>query len=111
MSTNRFYQKGGNGQVFGVNGLLRFAKLYTLNFEINKSWILEPNADWIDTQDEINGKTVALDGEKEGDGLFFSLRRNTRNWNTDFYYAQYSPLRNPFGLCESKQYSQHGAKP
>ena len=100
LSTNRFYQKGGNGQVFGVNGLLRFAKLYTLNFEINKSWILEPNADWIDTQDEINGKTVALDGEKkEGDGLFFSLQRNTRNWNTDFYYAQYSPhYETPLGF-------------
>ena len=30
LSTNRFYQEGGNGQVIGINGLLRFAKLYTL---------------------------------------------------------------------------------
>lgn len=100
LSTNRFYQEGGNGQVIGINGLLRFAKLYTLNFEFNKSWILEPTADWIESQDAIKGKTVALDGErKEGDGLYFSLERNTRNWNTEFYYSQFSPhYETPLGF-------------
>ena len=100
LSTNRIYQEGGNGQVVGINGLLRFAKLYTLNFEFNKSWILEPTADWIDSQDNIKGKTVALDGErKEGDGLYFSLERNTRNWNTELYYSQFSPhYETPLGF-------------
>lgn len=92
LSTNRFFQQGGHGQVMGVNGLLRFAKLYTLNFELNKSWILEPEQDWIDSSDTIRGKTVALDGEsKNGDGIYFALERNTRNWNTELTYRQYSP--------------------
>ncbi len=92
LSTNRFFKGGGNGHVFGINGLLRFAELYTLNFEINKSFIKEPTADWIDSDESINGKSLRLDGDKkQGDGLYFSLERNTRNWNTELYYFHYSP--------------------
>lgn len=92
LSTNRFYHDGGNGQVVGVNGILRFGKLYTLNFELNKSWIDEPTQSWIDSSDVIRGKTVALDGEKKiGDAFMVSLERNTRNWRTNFYYLHYSP--------------------
>ena len=92
LSTNRFFKGGGNGHVIGINGLLRFAELYTLNFEINQSLIKEPIADWIDSEENINGKSLRLDGEKKrGDGLYFSLERNTRNWNTELYYFHYSP--------------------
>ena len=92
LSTNRFFKGGGNGHVIGINGLLRFAELYTFNFEINQSLIKEPVADWIDSEENINGKSLRLDGEKKrGDGLFFSLERNTRNWNTELYYFHYSP--------------------
>lgn len=92
LSTNRFFEGGGNGHVIGVNGLLRFAELYTLNFEVSKSVIQEPTADWIDSDEVVAGKSLRLDGEKkEGDGLFLSLERNTRNWNTEFYYSHYSP--------------------
>ena len=93
LSTNRFFKGGGNGNVIGINGLLRFAERYTLNFELNKSLIEEPTADWIDSEESIEGKTLRLDGErKKGDGLYFSLERNTRNWNTELYYFHYSPL-------------------
>lgn len=100
LSTNRFFEDGGNGQVVGVNGLLRFADLYTLNFELNSSNILEPNQDWIDSDESIEEKTIALDGErKKGNALFFSLERNTRNWNTELYYQQFSPhYETPLGF-------------
>ena len=100
LSTNRFFKDGGNGQVFGVNGLLRMGKRYTLNFEVNKSSVKEPTADWIDSEDVANNKTVALDGEyKTGDGIFVSMERNTRNWTTEWYYQQFSPhYETPLGF-------------
>ena len=58
------FEGGGNGHVFGLNGLLRFAELYTLNFEFNKSLSVEPNADWIEGDEIIRGKSILLDGEK-----------------------------------------------
>lgn len=92
LSTNRIFKGGGNGHVFSINGLLRFAERYTLNFELSKSLIKEPAADWIDSDARVGGKSMRLDGEKKkGDGLFFSLERNTRNWNTELNYFHYSP--------------------
>ena len=92
LTTNRFFHGGGNGQLAGINSQLRFAEKYTMNIEWNISTISEPNRDWIDSSDMQGNKTVALDGEnKKGNGLFLSLDRNTKNWNTFFYYSQYSP--------------------
>ena len=100
LSTNRIFEDGGNGHAVGLNGLLRFKELYTLNFELNTSIIKEPVKDWIDSEDQIRGKTVALDGEKkQGNAFLFSLERNTRNWNTAFYYVHYSPhYETPLGF-------------
>lgn len=100
LTTNRFFHGGGNGQLGGLNSQIRFADVYTLNFEWNLSAITEPNASWIDNTDMQGSKTVTLDGEsKKGSGLYFSLNRNTRNWNTYFYYAQYSPnFETPLGF-------------
>ncbi len=100
LSTNRIFEDGGSGHVVGINGLLRFKELYTLNFEINRSLIEEPQKEWIESTDRINDKTVALDGEKkQGDAFFFSLDRNTRNWNSRLYYLHYSPhYETPLGF-------------
>ena len=100
LSTNRLFEDGGNGNVIGLNALLRFKELYTLNFELNTSLIKEPTKDWIDSEDQIRGKTVALDGEKkQGNAFLFSLERNTRNWNTAFDYVHYSPhYETPLGF-------------
>ncbi|MEN8769557.1 MAG: hypothetical protein ABF269_08630 [Candidatus Arcticimaribacter sp.] len=100
LSTNRIFEDGGNGHAVGLNGLLRFKELYTLNFELNTSIIKEPVKDWIDSEDQIRDKTVALDGEKkQGNAFLFSLERNTRNWNTEFYYVHYSPhYETPLGF-------------
>jgi len=100
LTTNRFFHGGGNGQLAGINSQLRFAEKYTMNIEWNISTISEPNRDWIDSSDMQGSKTVALDGEnKKGNGLFLSLDRNTKNWNTFFYYSQYSPnFETPIGF-------------
>lgn len=92
LTTNRFFKEGGNGQLLGLNSLIRLAKAYTLKIEWNLASVEEPKKDWIDSNNKQSGKTVALDGEtKKGSGLFFSLDRNTRNWNTYINYKQYSP--------------------
>jgi len=104
ISTNRFFKEKGSGHVFGLSGLWRFGESITAAFEFNKSFTKEPNADWIDeanvNNDIIKGKTVALDGENlRGDGLYFSLERNSKNWNTELEYSQKSPLyQTPLGF-------------
>lgn len=100
LSTNRYYQDGGNGNTFGINGLVRFKEIYAVNFELNGSFITEPEQDWIDSNDRIKGKTVALDGEKKaGNAVLLSIDRTTRNWNTNFNYQHYSPLyETPLGF-------------
>lgn len=104
ISTNRFFKQKGSGHIFGLSGLWRFGEKITSELEINKSFTKEPNADWIDEanqdNDMINDKTVALDGESlKGEGLYFSLERNTKNWNTELEYSQKSPLyQTPLGF-------------
>ena len=110
LSTNRIFKDGGNGHAIGVNGLLRFAKLYSLSFELNTSFIKEPNQDWIESEDIIKGKTVALDGDKKrGNAVLIELERNTRNWNTNFNFVSYSPeYEAPLGFVT--QNSIHSAE-
>lgn len=100
LTTNRFFKGDGNGQLLGLNSQVRFADVYTAKLEWNMSAIEEPTKDWIDNTDKQGTKTVALDGEnKKGNGLFVSLERMTQNWNTFFYYAQYSPnFETPLGF-------------
>ena len=110
LSTNRIFKDGGNGHAIGVNGLLRFAKLYSLSFELNTSFIKEPNQDWIESEDIIKGKTVTLDGDKKrGNAVLIELERNTRNWNTNFNFVSYSPeYEAPLGFVT--QNSIHSAE-
>lgn len=100
LSTNRFFHGGGHGQLMGINSRLRIANKYSLNVEWNFSSIEEPIQDWIESNDKQGKKTIALDGEsKNGDGLFVSLDRTTKHWNTFFYYSQYSPnFETPLGF-------------
>lgn len=100
LTTNRLFKGDGNGQLIGLNSQIRFADVYTAKLEWNLSTIEEPTKDWIDSTDKQGTKTVTLDGEnKKGNGLFVSLERMTQNWNTFFYYAQYSPnFETPLGF-------------
>ncbi len=100
LTTNRIFKSGGYGHTLGVDGRYRFKKSYTASFEFNKSILLEPNTDWIEETDRIRDKNTQLDGEKlNGDALYFSLQRNTKHWNTELEYEQYSPhFQTPLGF-------------
>jgi len=100
LTTNRIFKSGGYGHTLGVDGRYRFKKSYTASFEFNKSILLEPNTDWIEETDRIRDKNTQLDGEKlNGDALYFSLQRNTKHWNTELEYEQYSPhYQTPLGF-------------
>ena len=101
LTTNRFYKGGGQGNTFSVDGLFRIRKSYTFGFELNGTSILEPNADWIDSDDVIDGKTVRLDGERNrGNSILFFAGRSSKNWNTDLFYTQASPwYATPLGFA------------
>ena len=101
LTTNRFYKGGGEGNTFSVDGLFRIRKSYTLGFELNGTSILEPNADWIESDDVIDGKTVRLDGEHNtGNSVLLFMGRSSKNWNTDLFYTQASPwYSTPLGFA------------
>lgn len=92
LSTNRFFQGGGHGQLFGINGLVGLTKTIDLNFEYNFSTLEEPVSNWIDSSATEGGKTVALDGEtKHGSGLSVLLTRNTKHWISKLSYDYFTP--------------------
>ncbi len=93
LSTNRFYNEGGMGNMFGVDAKIRFNKTYNLDFVYGNSFSEEPNKDWISSSDVIEGKTVALDGEKfSGNALSIGFNRISEHWGTSIDYDQLSPL-------------------
>ena len=93
LSTNRFYNGGGMGNMFGVDAKIRFNKTYNLDFVYGNSFSEEPNKDWISSSDVIEGKTVALDGEKfSGNALSIGFNRISEHWATSIDYDQLSPL-------------------
>lgn len=100
LTTNRIFKDGGYGHTIGVDARYRFKKSYTATFEFNKSILLEPQADWIEENDQILDKNTQLDGETlNGDALYFTLHRNTKHWNTEIEYEQYSPhYQTPLGF-------------
>lgn len=93
LSTNRFYNGGGMGNMFGVDAKIRFNKTYNLDFIYSSSFSEEPDKDWISSSDIIEGKTVALDGEKfSGNLLSIGFNRVSEHWTTSFDYDQLSPF-------------------
>ena len=100
LTTNRFFKEGGSGNTIGVDGIYRFKESYTASFEFNKSITQEPIANWIDKNEQIKDKNTLLDGEEsQGDAFYFSIQRNTKNWNSEIEYEQYSPhYQTPIGF-------------
>jgi hypothetical protein len=92
MLTNRFYDGGGYGHLLGLDGLFLWNKKWRLSFELFKNINQEPVQNWIDSTESIQGKTVALDGDKlNGNALYFQLYRNTEHWESYFFYRNISP--------------------
>lgn len=89
---NKFYKGGGFGHLFGFDGLFLLNQNLRLSFEVFKNINEEPINDWIDTDATINGKTIALDGDKiNGDALYIQLYRKTEHWQSYLFYRNISP--------------------
>ncbi len=92
MTTNRFFEGGGSGNLFGIDGLFLLGKNWRLTFELFKSFNVEPVQDWLDTDKTRFGHSIRLDGEKyHGDALFAQVFRNTEHWKSYLFYRQLSP--------------------
>ena len=90
-TTNRYYEGGGYGNLFGIDGLLTVNKIWRIQFELIKNFNEEPIADWIDTDDLFSGKSVELNGEKfNGSANYFRVSRQTENWNSYLFYKAIS---------------------
>ncbi len=86
-TTNRYYEGGGYGNLFGIDGLITINKIWRVQFELIKNFNEEPTADWIESDDTFSNKTVELNGEKfDGHANYIRISRQTENWNTYMFY-------------------------
>ena len=91
-SSNRFYEKGGYGNLFGTDGWFLFSKKWRFTYEFFFNVNEEPVADWIDTESRIQQRTIRLDGERfKGSSLYFQLYRNTEHWKSYVSLRDLSP--------------------
>ncbi|MDA9879445.1 carbohydrate binding family 9 domain-containing protein [Flavobacteriaceae bacterium] len=92
VTTNRYYKEGGYGNLFGTDGWFLISKNWRLTYELLANFNQEPEANWIDSQDAILGRSVALNKEKFGGSAFyFQLYRNTEHWKSYIYYRNITP--------------------
>lgn len=101
ISTNRFFEGGGSGNLFGIDATWRFDDKYILHAEFNKNYIVEPDiVDWVNTERLVGNKSLRLDGEKhQGDALLIQFRRTTENWRSYLGFEQSSPFyQTPLGF-------------
>ncbi len=92
VSTNRYYKEGGYGNLFGTDGWFLISKNWRLTYELLANFNQEPEAHWIETEDQIQGRSVALNKEKYGgSAVYLQLYRNTEHWKSYFFYRDISP--------------------
>ena len=92
ISTSRYYNGGGYGNLFGLDGLIQITNSIRFTFDLLKNYNEEPTNNWIDSDDYFNEYSVRLDGEKfNGNGIFIGLSRNTENWRTYLGYKYIDP--------------------
>lgn len=92
LSSSRVYKDGGYGNLFGVDGLIQLSKNIRFAFDILKNFNLEPNKNWIDSDDYFGERTIKLDGEKfNGTGISLGITRKTERWTTYVGYKHIDP--------------------
>ena len=92
ISTSRFYNGGGYGNLFGLDGLIQITNSLRLTFDVLKNYNQEPTNYWINSGDYFNEYSVNLDGEKfNGNGVFIGLSRKTENLRTYLGYKYIDP--------------------
>ena len=92
LTTNRFYKNGGYGNLLGTDGWFLLSDKLRFTYEVFLNFNKEPNADWIDSEDNIFGRTVTLDNQIfTGKSLNIQLYRNTEKWMSYLTYRDFSP--------------------
>ena len=92
LSTNRYYKNGGYGNLFGTDGWFLLSKNLRFTYEVFLNLNKEPIADWIESEDNIFGRSVVLDNQNfNGKSLYFQLYRNTEKWRSYLTYRDFSP--------------------
>ena len=92
LSSSRVYENGGYGNLFGVDGLIQISNNIRFAFDILKNFNLEPNSNWIDSDDYFGARTINLDGEKfNGTGISLGITRKTERWTTYLGYKHIDP--------------------
>ncbi|MDA8947699.1 carbohydrate binding family 9 domain-containing protein [Flavobacteriaceae bacterium] len=92
ISTNRYYKDGGYGNLFGTDGWFLISKNWRLTYELLANFNQEPKADWIDSQDTIDGRSVALNQDTfSGSAVYVQLSRNTEHWKSYAFFRNITP--------------------
>ena len=92
LTTNRYYKNGGYGNLVGTDGWFLLSDKLRFTYELFLNFNNEPNADWIDSDDNIFGRTVTLDDQTfTGKSLNIQLYRNTEKWMSYLTYRDLSP--------------------
>ena len=92
LTTNRYYKNGGYGNLLGTDGWFLLSDKLRFTYELFLNFNKEPNADWIDSDDNIFGRTVTLDDQTfTGKSLNIQLYRNTEKWMSYLTYRDFSP--------------------
>ena len=92
VTSNRYYTDGGYGNLFGTDGWFLFNKNWRLTYELLGNFNKEPNANWIDSEDQLEGRTIKLDQDRfKGSAFYLQLYRNTEHWKTYLYLRNISP--------------------
>lgn len=87
LSTNRIYDGGGSGHLNALTIRENMGSSWRFNGEYAWSHTVEPDTNWIESDDTFGEFSVATDGE-EFSGYAFeqSIRRTKRNWETEAYW-------------------------
>tara|TARA_B100000927_G_scaffold89198_1_gene72122 strand:+ start:298 stop:2526 length:2229 start_codon:yes stop_codon:yes gene_type:complete len=92
LTTNRYYKNGGYGNLLGTDGWFLLSDKLRFTYEVFLNFNKEPNADWIDSNDNIFGRTVTLDNQTfTGKSINIQLYRNTEKWMSYLTYRDFSP--------------------
>ena len=92
LTTNRYYKNGGYGNLLGTDGWFLLSDKLRFTYELFLNFNKEPNADWIESNDNIFGRTVTLDNQTfTGKSINIQLYRNTEKWMSYLTYRDFSP--------------------
>ena len=92
LTTNRYYKNGGYGNLLGTDGWFLLSDKLRFTYELFLNFNKEPNADWIESNDNIFGRTVTLDNQTfTGKSINIQLYRNSEKWMSYLTYRDFSP--------------------